>query len=268
MVTPVEQPRPVDAAAQLPLGQRQLPAVVDALHLLGVVDREGVDPVAGVVEDGDDVGQVVLALGVVGGDPPQRRAEQVAPEAVDGGVDLLDGPLLRGGVGLLDHPGDEAVLVADQPSVARRLAHVGGEDGGAVAPGLVEGDQAGEGLAAAAAACRPGRSGRSRCRRGRRRRRRSCRPSPRRPCPAGPAAPRRRRAGSAGSRPGPAWVTRCAPWPTTTTVRSMSRPSRACRTCTTIGRPQMTWRGFGRSDRMRVPWPAAKTIAEMLTPTF
>ena len=28
----------------------------------------------------------------------------------------------------------------------------------------------------------------------------------------------------------------------------------------------MTWRGFGRSDRMRVPWPAAKTIAEMLTP--
>jgi hypothetical protein len=35
-----------------------------------------------------------------------------------------------------------------------------------------------------------------------------------------------------------------------------------------MGRPQMTWSGFGRSDRMRVPWPAAKTIAEMLTTTF
>ena len=40
------------------------------------------------------------------------------------------------------------------------------------------------------------------------------------------------------------------------------------RTWSTIGRPQMTWSGFGRSDRMRVPWPAAKTIAEMLTPPF
>ena len=47
---------------------------------------------------------------------------------------------------LLHHPGDEAVLGADQPSVAGRLAHVRGEDGGAVAPGLVEGDEAGEGL--------------------------------------------------------------------------------------------------------------------------
>ena len=156
-MTPGEQPRPVDAAAQLPLGQRQLPAVVDALHLLGVVDGEGVDAVAGVVEDGDDVGQVVLALGVVGRDPPQGRAEQVAPEAVDGGVDLLDGPLLRGGVGLLDHPGDQPVLVADQPAVAGGLGHVRGEDGGAVAAGLVEGDQRGRASRAAAAACRRGR---------------------------------------------------------------------------------------------------------------
>jgi hypothetical protein len=48
----------------------------------------------------------------------------------------------------------------------------------------------------------------------------------------------------------------------------MSRPSSAWRTWRTIGRPQITWIGFGRSDRMRVPWPAAKTIAEMLTTTF
>ena len=47
-----------------------------------------------------------------------------------------------------------------------------------------------------------------------------------------------------------------------------SRSTSAWRTWSTIGRPQMTWSGFGRSDRIRVPWPAAKTIAEMLTPPF
>ena len=144
----LEQPSPIDAAAQLALGQGQLPAVVDALHLLRIVDGERVDAVTGVVEDGDDVGQVVLALAVVGRDPPQRGAEEVAPEAVDGGVDLLDGSLLRRGVGLLDHPGDEPVLVADQPPVAGGLGHVRGEDRGTVAPGLVEGHQPGQRLVA------------------------------------------------------------------------------------------------------------------------
>src|SRR5262249_47473336 len=54
----------------------------------------------------------------------------------------------------------------------------------------------------------------------------------------------------------------------TTAVLPMSRPSKACRTWTTIGRPQMTCSGLGRSDRMRVPWPAARTIARALTTSY
>ena len=57
-------------------------------------------------------------------------------------------------------------------------------------------------------------------------------------------------------------VTRSAPWPTTTTVRATSSPHSAVRTWTTIGRPHTRWIGFGRSERIRVPSPAARTMAE------
>ena len=40
--------------------------------------------------------------------------------------------------------------------------------------------------------------------------------------------------------------------------------SSAWMTWSTIGRPQMRWSGLGRSDRIRVPAPAARTIAETL----
>ena len=157
MVTPSSSQLRLMRPTQLPLGQRELPAVVDALDLLGVLQGERVHAVARVVEDRDHVGEVVLALGVVGGEPAQRGPEQVAAEAVDGGVDLLDGPLLGGGVGLLDHPGDEAVLVPHQPSVPGRLGHVGGQDGGTVPAGLVEGDELLQRLRSEQRACRRGR---------------------------------------------------------------------------------------------------------------
>ena len=42
----------------------------------------------------------------------------------------------------------------------------------------------------------------------------------------------------------------------------LEAPERAVRTCTTIGRPHTRWIGFGRSERIRVPSPAARTMAE------
>ncbi len=57
-------------------------------------------------------------------------------------------------------------------------------------------------------------------------------------------------------------VTRSAPWPTTTTVRSTSSSASAWMTCITIGRPQMRWSGLGRAERILAPSPAARTIAE------
>ena len=70
----VQQPVPVGAAAQLALGERQLPAVVDAA---GSRPRAPARmpmrwPIAG--QHLDHVGEVVLALGVVGAEVAQRRA--------------------------------------------------------------------------------------------------------------------------------------------------------------------------------------------------
>ena len=51
-----------------------------------------------------DVGEVVLALGVDGGEVAQRRAEQVAAERVHARVELGDRALVGGRVALLDDP--------------------------------------------------------------------------------------------------------------------------------------------------------------------
>ena len=64
------------------------------------------------------------------------------------------------------------------------------------------------------------------------------------------------------------FVTASAPWPTTTTVRLMSQPPSAASTCSSIGRPQSRWSGFGRVERMRVPSPAASTMADSVMSLF
>ncbi len=72
-------------------------------------------------EDRQRVGQVDLALGVVGRDPAQGVDHRAAGEGVDAGVDLLDRELLVGGVagGLgLDHALHAAVAVANDAAVA------------------------------------------------------------------------------------------------------------------------------------------------------
>ena len=50
--------------------------------------------------------------------------------------------------------------------------------------------------------------------------------------------------------------------PTTTTTRPTSSSARASRTWRTMGRPHSRCRGLGRSERIRVPSPAARTTAE------
>ena len=57
-------------------------------------------------------------------------------------------------------------------------------------------------------------------------------------------------------------VTHSARWPTTTTTRRTSTSAMASSTCRIIGRPHRRCRGLGRSDRIRVPSPAARTTAE------
>ena len=104
----LDEPPGVRAAAQLGLSGGELGPVVDAHKLGRVVDDDGTDGVAGGGQHRHDVGEVVLALGVVGRDAPEGGGDDTAPEAVDRHRHLVDGPLLRVGVDLLHDPGDPA----------------------------------------------------------------------------------------------------------------------------------------------------------------
>ena len=97
------------------LGRRQLAAVVDPAGLDGLGDHHRDDGVAGVVQHRDDVGQVVLALSVVRAEAAQGRGQHRPAKGVDGGAHLVDGPLLVGGVSLLDDARDTARRVTGPP---------------------------------------------------------------------------------------------------------------------------------------------------------
>ena len=161
----LDHPAGDDPLVHHPPGPRQLHPVVDALGLLHVVDlvRAHVQP--GLARELDGVGEVVLALGVVVGQPRQRVDEERRVEGEDPRVDLPDRPLLVGGVLLLDDRLDLAVVVAHHPAVAERVGHDPAEDADRPLRRLVLGREGPQRRGLAAAACRrrppaPCRSGR------------------------------------------------------------------------------------------------------------
>ena len=114
---------------QLGFGVGELGAVVDAVGLVGVGGDDAHDPVPGLGQHLHDVGEVVLALGVVGLHHAQRRRQQAAPEAEDAGVDLVDLELVGRGVAVLDDAGDAVVLAhPHDAAVAGGVVEPGGED--------------------------------------------------------------------------------------------------------------------------------------------
>jgi hypothetical protein len=108
IVTPDRSSDSLVRAPQFGLGHRELQSVVDARRLDCGRSDDAVDGVAGLGEHRDHVGQVVLALCVVGAEPTQGRREQRAFQAVDRGVDLVDLQLLGRRVSLFDDARDPA----------------------------------------------------------------------------------------------------------------------------------------------------------------
>ena len=103
--------------------------------------------VPGLAEHRHGVGQVVLALRVLGAEPPQRRREQAAAEAVDRGVHLGELELVGVGVGALDDAVDPALRVAHDPAEAPRpRRELGGEQRHRGVGLPVHGGQAGQQL--------------------------------------------------------------------------------------------------------------------------
>ena len=100
------------------------------MRLARIVGLDRDDVVAGAAQHLDRVGEVVLALRVLGAEATQRGREQVAAEAVDRRVDLVDLALLFGGVGVLDDAMRLARPCPARPGRSRPASTVGGEDRG------------------------------------------------------------------------------------------------------------------------------------------
>ena len=140
---PLQQPLVVDAVRR-----GQLHPVVDAGGLLGRRGAGAHVPALG-DEDADHLGQVLLALGVVGAQPADRLVQQAGVEGVDPGRHLGHRQLVRAGVLLLHHPqhgaGPAGVAGPDHPAVAGRVGQLAGQHGGSGAAGGVLRQQAGQG---------------------------------------------------------------------------------------------------------------------------
>ena len=115
------------AVAGLGLDRGEVDAVVDAHRHREVVGEMGGDRVAGLAQGREDVGQVVLALGVVVGEAGEGGGQRRRVEGVGAGVDLADRQLpgigVAGGFGL-DHPLHVAGGGADDPAVGAGIVEL------------------------------------------------------------------------------------------------------------------------------------------------
>ena len=214
----------------------ELLSVVHAEALAGVLGDHRVEMVPALPEDLDHVGQVVLALGVLGGDARQGRPE-AAVEAVRAGADLADGALLGRGVAML-HDGHRHAALADHPAVAGGIVELGGEEGRRRARLPVSLDEAAERRLGQRAACRRAGPGWRRCRRHR---------------PPGPGAPR----GRCPRR------SRCSTKVASASRLTAARTSSAPRPTTTITRAP---RARATLDRIVDERPTAELVKRLGTP--
>ncbi len=123
----------------------EIDARVDAPDLDRIRDGNGLDGVAAAPAGGDHVGQVVLALGVVGGETAERVEQALEPERPDPAVDLANQSLGARRVALLHDARDGAGLVANDAAVPVGLVELGGEDRGHRPPGPVVFEQPADG---------------------------------------------------------------------------------------------------------------------------
>jgi hypothetical protein len=106
---------------------RELGAAVDASNLVRVRDGDGFDNPALPPEDGHEVGQVILVLGILGRDAAHRVEQTSQREGINTRIDFTDFLLSRRRVLVLNDPCN-LLAVADDPAVAARLVKQGGHD--------------------------------------------------------------------------------------------------------------------------------------------
>ena len=134
----------VEHTAQL----SQLHAVVSALNLPAVLNGQGGGTVTLRTGDGQHIGNVLLALSVIGSHLKQGLAQHISVKGVDTGVNLGNLELFGGGVLRLNNGGHLASLVAHDTAVGTGLIHVGSQHSDRVLVMLVESDKLAQSLGA------------------------------------------------------------------------------------------------------------------------
>src|SRR5450759_3491919 len=105
---------------------RELSPRVDAEDFFGAIDGVRSHPAPRPPVDSDQVGEVILLLRIVRGHLAERREQRLEVERVDARVDLSDLSLAGRRVPLLDDA-EDLVAIADDPAVAERVVHDGGQ---------------------------------------------------------------------------------------------------------------------------------------------
>ena len=227
---------------------------VDAAHvvLLGF-DRNRAQLHA--ARDLDRIGQIEFVFAIVVADPLQDGERVFAGKRHDAAVAQIDFALAWAGIGLLAD-GNQLVARRDQPAVAGRIGRPKRQHRNGCALG--------ERRAQSRRACPAGSTA---CRRKRPEYRRAVlrsRPSP--PAPHAPcrAARAERIVAAPGSTRFASAATSSWPGPTTTAVAVVPAAPTAVSTCASNDCPATACKTLGRAERMRVPSPAASTIARQV----
>ena len=131
-------------AVQLGAERGQLHPVVHPFDQHRIVGGHRAHRTAVGTGEGDHIGEVDLALGVVPVQPAQRAAQHTGLHHIHRGVDLTDLQLIGCGVLLLHDLGDLTVGAAHHSAVPARVGEVRGEHGDGVAIGLVRLEQRGQ----------------------------------------------------------------------------------------------------------------------------
>ena len=122
-----------DTPAGDPVELHQLGPVICAEHHTGIGGGIDARALASPPQDRHGVRQIVLALRIVPAQPLQAPEQVCAVKPEGAGVDLINSLFLFVGIFLLYNAGEGAVPVVDyDASVAIRIIHTGGDDGGGV----------------------------------------------------------------------------------------------------------------------------------------
>ncbi|MNP11439.1 hypothetical protein D3C76_1036250 [compost metagenome] len=116
----------------------ELDAVVGAQDFHGVLRLRGGHAQAVRHGHGDDVGEVVLALGILVRQAAEPAGQAFPRHCQDAGIALADRALLGGSVLLLDDRPHLAGIVAQDPAVAGRVGQFHGEQGQLLRGGLLQ----------------------------------------------------------------------------------------------------------------------------------